>query len=503
MKAAAMTAAAFAMGEERGGAPLKSSRRLPRCPATEVGLDPASVLAFIDAAKAAGSMHSFMILRHGKVAAEAAWVPYGARYPHMLFSLSKSFTSTAVGLAIHEGRLTLDAPVLSFFPDEAPRSPSPNLAAMCVRHLLTMTTGHSEETIGHTTRSAETDWVRVFLSRPVDYTPGTHFVYNSGATYMLSAILQKLTGDRLLDYLKLRLFAPLGTTSMTWDTCPRGINVGGWGLSLRTEDIAKFGQLYLQRGVWQGHRVVPEDWVGQATSKQVSTGTDPNNDWTQGYGFQFWRCRHNAYRGDGAFGQLCIVMPDQDAVAAITSGTSDMQGLLNAVWNHILPAFRNDSDHDYQVGDTVLRSRLRRLEVPCPVGRPTSPRSRTLTGRTYRCEPNEAGIESVGIEFSAGRGVLAIGDARGRHQIEFGIGGWLRGKTTLDAQPSAPVAAAAAWPDETTCVIKVCYYETPFERTFTLSIGDEDLTLQSRVNVSFGPTETPPVRAKLARHRVV
>ena len=167
----------------------------------------------------------------------------------MLFSLSKSFTSTAVGMAVAEGRLSVDDPVLSFFPDEAPRKPGENLAAMRVRHLLAMSTGHDQDTTEHLYRRRDGNWARAFLARPVAHAPGTHFLYNTGATYMLSAIVQKVTGQTLLEYLRPRLFEPLGIEGATWETCPRGVNTGGFGLSVKTEDIARFGQLYLQRGV--------------------------------------------------------------------------------------------------------------------------------------------------------------------------------------------------------------------------------------------------------------
>ncbi|MBW7461807.1 serine hydrolase, partial [Paenibacillus sepulcri] len=152
------------------------------------------------------------------------------------------------------------------------------------------------------------------LAAPVEHEPGTHFVYNSGATYMLSAILQKVTGQTLLEYLQPRLIEPLGIKGAAWDVCPRGINVGGWGLNVTTEDIARFGQLYLQKGMWNGQRLLTEEWIAEATSSQISNGDGGVNDWAQGYGYQFWRCRHGVYRGDGAFGQFCIVMPEQDAV---------------------------------------------------------------------------------------------------------------------------------------------------------------------------------------------
>ena len=147
----------------------------------------------------------------------------------------------------------------------------------------------------------------------------------------------------MLDYLKPRLFAPLGIENPEWGASPQGNTIGGYGLYIRTEDIAKFGQLYLQKGKWNGKQIVPESWVAQATAKQVSNGSDPAKDWDQGYGFQFWRCRHGAYRGDGAFGQFCLVLPEQDAVIAITADTKDMQAELNVVWDNLLPAFQKDA----------------------------------------------------------------------------------------------------------------------------------------------------------------
>ena len=160
---------------------------------------------------------------------------------------------------------------------------------------------------------------------------------------MLSAIVQKVTGMTVLDYLRPRLFEPLGIEHPTWETSPQGISAGGFGLSIRTEDIARFGQLYLQRGKWQGKQLVPAAWVEAATARQTSNGSNPQSDWDQGYGYQFWRCRHGAYRGDGAFGQFCVVLPEQDAVIAITSGVKDMQAVLNLVWDKLLPAMKPSS----------------------------------------------------------------------------------------------------------------------------------------------------------------
>ena len=200
-----------------------------------------------------------------------------------------------------------------------------------------MSTGHQDEV----NLRDETNWVKAFLAHPVPHKPGTHFKYNTPATFMQSAIVQKVTGEKVVDYLRPRLFEPLGIAPPKWDENPQGISLGGYGLYLKTEDIAKLGQLYLQNGVWNGKRLIPAEWIQEATSKQVSNGSDPTKDWDQGYGFQFWRCRHGAYRGDGKDGQFCIVLPKQNAVIAITANTGDMQGELNVVWDKLLGAFQD------------------------------------------------------------------------------------------------------------------------------------------------------------------
>ncbi|TWT81036.1 6-aminohexanoate-dimer hydrolase [Planctomycetes bacterium CA13] len=312
---------------------------LPRSTPESQGVSSADICEYIEAAdREVNSMHSFMLVRHGHVVAEAWWAPESADKPHVLWSLSKSFTSTAVGLAVADGKLSIDDRVLEFFPDDAPAEPSANLKAMRVRDLLTMSTGHQDEVDW---LEAE-HWAKAFLTHPVPHKPGTHFRYNTPATYMLSAIVQKVTGETVLAYLKSRLFQPLGIEDPRWDESRQGISIGGYGLFLHTEDIAKFGQLYLQKGKWNGKQLLPESWVDQATSRQVSNGSDPSKDWDQGYGFQFWRCRHDAYRGDGKDGQFCIVLPELDAVVAITANSGDMQAELNVVWDKLLPAFGDE-----------------------------------------------------------------------------------------------------------------------------------------------------------------
>jgi CubicO group peptidase (beta-lactamase class C family) len=473
-------------------------RRLPRTSPEAAGIAPAAILAFVDAVdQKVGGLHSFMLLRHGKVAAEGWWAPYAPQHPHMLFSLSKSFTSTAVGLAVAEGYLTVDAPVVPFFPGDAPSTVDENLAAMRVRHLLTMSTGHDKDATVPTTHGPDGNWVKGFLSLPVEHPPGTHFVYNSAATYMLSAIVQKVTGVTVLEYLRPRLFGPLGIEGATWETCPRGINTGGWGLSVRTEEIARFGQLYLQKGKWQGRQLLPEKWVEEATTKQVSNGTGEKSDWEQGYCYQFWRCRHGAYRGDGAFGQFCIVMPQQEAVLAITSGVGDMQAVMNAAWDHLLPAMQQDSLSASESAGDVKR-KLEHLSVRLPEGSLSSPTARRVSGRACRFEENEEKIQSATLTFKGNRCKMTLRDERGERPVECGNGAWVKGITAVGDGTESKVAASGAWTDEETYTMKLCFYETPFVQTVTCKFEGEKVTVSRKMNVGFGPTERPTLVGRLA-----
>jgi CubicO group peptidase (beta-lactamase class C family) len=319
-----------------------AAQPLPRSTPEAQGVSSRSIREFVEAVDKINTLHSFMIVRHGHVIAGGWWKPEAADVPHVLWSLSKSFNATAVGLAIADGKLGLDDPVLKFFPAESPPDPSENLRAMTVRDLLTMSCGHDTEP--KIVDNAPT--VRQFLAHPVPHKPGTHFKYNTMGSYVLSAIVTQVTGRSSVEFLGPRLFEPLGIENPRWDASPEGLSLGGYGLYLCTEDIAKFGQLYLQKGKWGGRQLIPENWIEQATSKQVVNDQEGHSnigiDWQQGYGFQFWRCTHNAFRGDGRAGQLCVVIPDKDAVIAITADTGSFQVEMNAIWDILLPAFGPD-----------------------------------------------------------------------------------------------------------------------------------------------------------------
>ena len=469
----------LAMGEENG------AKALPRGSAGELGIPPEAIAAFVDEVNAkVGGLHSMMLVRHGKVAAEAWWAPYQPSEPHVLYSLSKSFTATAVGMAVAEGKLTVEDKVVSFFPDKLPATVGENLGAMRVKDLLTMSTGHEREP----GRDGD-DWVKSFLAAPVERKPGTHFLYNTSATHVLAAIVQKVSGQRVLAYLTPRLFAPLGIEGATWEQSPAGVDAGGYGLKVRTEDIAKFGQLYLQKGKWEGKQLIPEAWVADASKAQVSNG-DPKqeNDWSQGYGYQFWRCQHGHYRGDGAFGQYCIVMPKHDAVLAITSGLGDMGAVLKAVWTHLEPAFAASATGD----GAALRAKLKAQKVPGPKGEPTASVAAEVSGKRYALETNDEGIREVTLTFAGDRATLTT-NAR---KVTFGTQAWVVGEI-VENGVKRPVAGRGAWVDGRKFATTMLYLDSPHAWNETFEFDGDKVTVDGRgLNVWFGPSNRTALQGK-------
>jgi CubicO group peptidase (beta-lactamase class C family) len=471
--------------------PLALSSDLPRSLPEAQGVSSSAVLDFVEAAsQSIESMNSFMMLRHGQVVAEGWWSPYEPGLPHSLYSLSKSFTSTAVGLAIAEGKLSLDDQVLKFFQDDAPEKPSENLKAMRVSDLLRMSTGHQSEP----PRKPGEVWTKAFLAHSVPFKPGTHFLYNTSGTYMLSAIVQKATGMTVLDYLKPRLFEPLGIDHPTWEASPQGITTGGYGLSIRTEDIAKFGQLYLQKGEWHGKSLVPAAWVEAATARQTSNGSNPMSDWDQGYGYQFWRSRHSAYRGDGAFGQFCVVLPDHDAVIVITSGVKNMQAVLNLVWEKLLPAFKPSTLPTDEESHRRLSAALKGLTLLPQEGSSTPAKA---LGKTFLFPANERKLEAIRLD-SDDKGDSLVARFAGRDQrIPCGRGEWKKGRLAYATFPEQPAAASGAWTSDGTYTARICFTETPFILKLTLKFSGNEVLLDSESNVGFQATKQPQLVGKM------
>jgi CubicO group peptidase (beta-lactamase class C family) len=471
---------------------------LPRSTPEAQGVSSAQISLFLDeVAKSNIDFHSIMVLRHGHVVAEGWWSPYAPQLKHTLYSLSKSFTSTAVGLAVDEKLLTVDDQVVSFFPNDKPSDVSENLGTMKIKHLLTMSTGHVKDTI-NTMRNAPETWAKTFLSQPVEKKPGSFFLYNTGATYMLSAIIQSVTGKTLVQYLRPRIFEPLGIADEDWETDPQGINTGGYGLRIKTEDIAKFGQLYLQKGKWHGKQLLSPHWVEEASRSQiVSNSSKPGrpreeDDWAQGYGYQFWRCRPGGYRADGAYGQFCMVMPQYDAVIAITSESFSMQSSMDLVWKFLLPAMDKPKSADAKE-QSRLSETLKHLTLVPPQGNTTSSIADRISGKEFMLDTNEFKAKSIKLTFENDKCNFVLNGNEGKHQVICGLNKWIEQKNEKKGTPfpvpgsanvPTPIAGSAAWVDDNTLLMTWRLMEGAHANGMTLVFVDNNVTIKFHTSIS-------------------
>jgi CubicO group peptidase (beta-lactamase class C family) len=462
---------------------------LPRSSPVEQDVDPAGILAFLDALDARPDieMHSFMLVRHGNVVAEGWWRPYSADRPHLLYSLSKSFTSTAAAFAAAEGLLTLDDTVVSHFPEFEADITDPGSRSMRIRHVANMASGHEQETQGRAIAMDSHEPVRGFLLIPPDRPPGTVFAYNQPCTYSLAAIIQREAGMPLTRYLRPRLFDPLGIGEVGWNSFPPGREQGFTGLHARTEDIAKLGQLYLQRGRWDGGQLISEEWVAEATSRHIDTAEQqPNPDWQQGYGYQFWMSRHG-YRGDGAFGQFCVVLPDEDTVFASTASTQDMQAVLDAVWAHVLPALGRSASGGNPDAQKQLTARLTELELPAyqADGQPADWEP-WLRG-PFAAAPAEGSsqtpptLTSIGLERNGAGWQVTLSEADNALSAPVGTHGWTVSTPADRSGKVIPVAAAGGWSDPKTLRVEVIFLETPHRMDILCSLDDRSASAAWRL----------------------
>ena len=265
--------------------------------------------------------------------------------------------------------------------------------------------------------------------------------------------------------------------------------MGGWGLSVRTKDISNLGQLYLQKGTWKGEQLISEAWVEEATSFQTSNGSNPESDWEQGYGYQFWMCRHGLYRGDGAFGQYCIVMPEQDAVLAITSGTGDMQGIMNIAWDHLLPAMEENPLPADEEGWKMLDQKLQEIEISTVEGSESADIGSEVSHRTYEMKPNGLAIQGVTFDFESTPRLVTIKIEEGDRPFNVGYGAWEKGEVHIPFWTSDLMATSGAWVSQDTYVVKLVYYETPNHLSFTFRFDGNNLFWDTELNASFNPRQ--------------
>ena len=346
-------------------------------------------------------VHTLQIYRGGKKLLRVAMAPYSCTDSRENYSLSKTFTATVAGIAVSQGLLDLHDSLAGIL---GVKGLSPRCAAMTLEHALSMNTGHAEDAIRRM-GNAE-DAVSAFFSVEPEYEPGTHFTYNSGATCMVAAAVEKASGMSFFDYACENLFYPMGITDVSWDRVADGHCVGATGLHICNDDILKLGLLYAGKGVYQGRRYLPEAWIERATSPVSDNSSSDLPDWKNGYGYQVWLNARDGYRGDGAYGQLCLVLPGHDMVVAVQGSIGGMQGEMDEVFRLI---------------DQICQPSGR----PAPLAFPTleSEELGSLSGQ-WHLDPNFAGIQTVRLVTEGDRVRLTFGDGFALQTLEAAVGTW-------------------------------------------------------------------------------
>lgn len=463
---------------------------LPRSTPSGQGVDAAGILAFVDAVERDGlDLHSLMVVRHGHVVAEGWWAPYAADRVHLAYSLSKTVTATAVGFLVQEARLSLDDLVLDHFPDLDRSAVAAGWEHVRVRHCLSMTVGHEEDAWGRvfdrmsgSDLGDEGDWVpKVFATEPTR-PPGTVFAYNQVATYLLAVIVRRVAGEGIAEFLRPRLLDPLGLPDIPWHRDPLGRELGFTGSHLTTEAIAAIAQLYLDRGRWQGEQLLAESWVEEATRAFGPLNEDPgaDPDWRCGYGYSFWMARHG-FRGDGAFGQFLVVLPEQDMVVAITAEQERMQATLDLLWVHVLPVVDAAGSTD---ADERLARRLTDLEIPALGGDALGPDHAELARSA--ASDLAAGYTAVSVTRDGAEHVLGLERKGVWLRIPVGRGAWREGQLVAGGA-SLPVVASGGWVDEDVFRAEVIAIESPHRFLVEARVRSGDADLLWRMVPLTGP----------------
>ncbi len=494
-------------------------KHLKRMTAQEAGISPASLAEMYRSLEdPALGLHSFMVYKNGGVAAEAWWAPYRPELGHTLFSASKTYAGLAIGFAVQDGLLSLDDRVVSFFPEYLPSRPGENMEKMKIRHLLTMSTGFAADPHDFPwprpddvlARSAScfhqeqvlpaVDWVRNFFQRYVAYEPGSEFVYCTHASYLLAVIVQRVTGRTAFDYLKEKLFDPLGMGSVSWELSPDGYNVGGWGLMLTTEDLLKTGVFLLQKGQWEGQQLLASDWVEQATDVQIPMDS-ASNPQMAGYGYQIWISkREGAFLLRGACGQVCMVFPELGAVVAYTSGANgpERQTVEKRIWDTLVPGMKEPVNSPE--GETAWQEEQKRMEkfrIPTPEGQPSwKAGRREASGQRYLLGDNRLNWDAITFRFAEREGErdsFTLESREGTFTAEIGFGEWKDGVTcvrTADTDTDVSilfekVSAAGAWQEDGRYELRLCFRETSYINNLKISFAGNGMVLEHTRNCSF------------------
>ncbi|KEF56404.1 uncharacterized protein A1O9_07985 [Exophiala aquamarina CBS 119918] len=474
---------------------------LPRDSPESRGIDPQAIIDFLEDGKASGvDFNGFMVYSKGAVIAEGWWDPYRPDLRHMMHSGTKGFLSVAVGMAVQEGYFALEDKVLSFFPEYVQTVVETNSTTeladqLTVEDLLTQTSGHDQGSSGASWRGITTSWIEQSFKIPFAHKPGTFFRYSSATSYLLSAIIHRTTGQSTKSFLMPRLFQPLGMIGVTWDVGPEEINPGGNGISCKTSDLLKLALLHLQGGVWEGQRLLSEEWVAKATQPQ--RGNE--------YGYQWWVSKDNdSYYAYGMFGQFAYVFPKHGAILVMTSSSPPGEEVARSLVRRHFPAILEPKGDPSIFSEDSFKKYLEALKIEAPQGPELSEKADEISDRLFVARPNADGVEAFALHSEHEKYVFHLWDNRGLHRVDAGVNRWVESETSVSLAslhhsydaPQLLVSACGSWSKPETFEMKLQFIETAYQDQIVVRIvGDRIAVLERGVNVNSSGTQRPPIAA--------
>ena len=503
-------------------------KELPRCAPEEVGIPSEVISRLVDALDSfpGSEMHGLMVMRHGKVCAEGWWQPFAPGQAHICWSQSKTYTATGIGVLITQGKLSLDTKLVDVFPELVPSDAGENLGKIQIRHLLTMSAGMSQmgpEGYG---------WLPNFMKMKVDSEPGAVFMYNSMGTNTLGAIIKRVSGMDTAEFFRTELFEKLGMDleQCFWTRIPDGHIWAAGGLFSTTENNLRLMQLYLQNGLWEGERILSEEYVKLATSAQIdnSVGYTPEGDIIpqleskQGYGYQIWMCSYpGSYRSDGAQGQYGIVFPNEDLIVVVNETLEgDSDAFFQIIYEVLLKNMHDGALPENKVENEKLKRKLSRLSIQAPVYRPSPPEAREIGGKVYSVyegaftfltafEPREFrntgirvsdGVDNFAFNFGGNRCEMTYTECGERRKIRIAMDG-TRSMEIMKVENHTPskVLFSGVWAEEKVFEVKARWVESTVEKTVRFEFADNQVRVGAKLTLGKLGAYDNPEEIALAR----
>lgn len=448
------------------------------------GVSPQSIIKFLDTCeKEINYLYSFAIVKNTNMLSKGYYAPMAPKIRKIMHSISKSVNSLAIGIIIDEGKLGLEDKVLDYFREKLPEQYDERLEKLRVKHLLMMCSSSAYTSASFINQ--EGDWLTHYFSLIPYSLPGREFHYDTGASYTLSRLITKISGQNTFEFLNERLFKPMGIEDATWLCDKYGNSTGGWGLYLKFPDMVKLGQLFINYGKWEEKQLVPEWWMKEATSNKIETKNDPGFGWGYGYGYQFWQGPGNTFLAFGVFGQLIVCDPIKNIFVATTGGCSEQenQRLLDIIYETIISTAVNQPIPRQDEAYEMLTTRISKLCLPLAIGSATCNFESKFFERTYEFESNSCKVNAIQFTRKNEDNIqICINFEEEYVILDAGYKKWITTEATLDIPMHTLHSFSYAWKDEKTLILIQYLLNSSYSKFYEFNFYDNEVRMSAKLN---------------------